>query len=142
MRLCLFCDARANTKEDAWPRWLISCIGEDRTAPTEYWNTVYAPPQTWPGPKFTTKHICNGCNNGWMSKLENCVKPPMGGLINDLSFRLDAEQQRVLALWASKTAMVFEGAKQDKNRFYSAEQRQNLRKMLAWCPRFAPGFGR
>ena len=33
----------------------------------------------------------------------------MGGLINDIAIELDAEQQRALALWAVKTAMVIEG---------------------------------
>src|SRR5206468_1171547 len=55
---------------------------------------------------------------------------------------LDAEQQRVLASWASKTAMVFEGAKQGKNKFYSLEQRQNLRRTLVPSPDNAIWLGR
>ncbi|MFZ0773049.1 MAG: hypothetical protein WCA49_22455 [Candidatus Sulfotelmatobacter sp.] len=58
-----------------------------------------------------------------MSDLETAVRPTMGGLVNDISMTLDEEQQRVLALWAVKTAMVIEGVKQEKNNFYSAEQR-------------------
>jgi hypothetical protein len=63
-----------------------------------------------------TKKLCRRqCNNGWMSDLENAVRPTMVCLINDIAMELDAEQQRLLALWAVKTAMVIEGVKQAKN---------------------------
>jgi len=54
----------------------------------------------------------------------------MGALVNDISMTLDEEQQRVLAQWAVKTAMVIEGVKQAKNNFYSAEQRSAFRATL------------
>ena len=48
-------------------------------------------------PKFKTKKVCRECNNGWMSDLETAVRSTMGGLVNDISMRLDEEQQRLLA---------------------------------------------
>jgi len=54
----------------------------------------------------------------------------MGGLINDIAMELDAEQQRGLALWAVKTAMVIEGVKQAKNGFYTQEERVAFRQTL------------
>ena len=54
-----------------------------------------------------------------MSSLEFAVRPTMGGLVNDIAMTLDEEQQRLLAQWATKTAMVIEGVKQAKNGFYS-----------------------
>jgi hypothetical protein len=65
-----------------------------------------------------------------MSDLEAAVRPTMGSLINDISLRLDEEQQRLLAQWAVKTAMVIEGVKQAKNSFYTAEQRSTFRQTL------------
>jgi len=65
-----------------------------------------------------------------MSGLEGAVRATMGSLVNDISIRLDEEQQRLLAQWATKTAMVIEGAKQAKNNFYSAEQRSAFRTTL------------
>jgi hypothetical protein len=65
-----------------------------------------------------------------MSDIETAVRSTMGGLVNDISMTLDEEQQRVLALWAVKTAMVIEGVKQAKNNFYSPEQRSVLRTTL------------
>ena len=54
----------------------------------------------------------------------------MGCLINDLAMALDAEQQRLLALWAVKTAMVIEGVKQAQNGFYTPEERSAFRQTL------------
>ena len=129
-RVCLFCTSRAGSKEHAWPRWLISSVGADTESPTEYWNTVTAPPHRWPGPEFTTRGVCQECNNGWMCELEGTIRATMGSLVNDISLRLDEQQQRLLARWATKTAMVIEGVKQEKNNFYSAEQRNTFRTTL------------
>ncbi len=129
-RVCLFCPNGAGTREHAWPLWLISSVGAERDSPTEYWNSVTAPPKRWAGPHFTTKKVCRNCNNGWMSDLEFAVRATMGGLVNDISMPLDEEQQLLLARWATKTAMVIEGAKQAKNGFYSPEQRSAFRTTL------------
>lgn len=127
MRVCLFCPNRAGTLEDAWPLWVIESVGADPVSPTEFWNTVDAPPHRWPGPKFKTRKVCRDCNNGWMSDLESAVRPTMGGLINDIAMDLDAEAQQRLAQWAVKTAMVIEGVKQAKNGYYTTEDRSQFR---------------
>jgi hypothetical protein len=142
VRICLFCGKPAGSKEHAWPRWLISSLSTDRTSPTEYWNSLNAPPKRWPGPEFTTRKVCGECNNGWMSELEGAVRMTMGSLVNDLSMWLDEEQQRFLALWSTKTAMVIEGVKQAKNNFYSAEQRSMFRATLVPPPETAIWLGR
>jgi hypothetical protein len=82
------------------------------------------------GTKIQDGEVCRECNNGWMSDLETAVRSTMGGLVNDISMTLDEEQQRLLALWAVKTAMVIEGVKQAKNNFYSPEQRSAFRTTL------------
>ena len=74
--------------------------------------------------------------------MESRVRATMGSLINDLSFLLDREQQKALALWAIKTAMVIEGMKQDKNNFYSVEQRHSFRSTLIPPPDTAIWLGR
>jgi hypothetical protein len=142
VRVCLFCPNRAGTLEDIWPLWVIKSVGADPVSPTEFWNTVNAPPLRWPGPKFTTKKFCRHCNNGWMSGLESAVRRTMGGLINDIAIELDAEQQRALALWAVKTAMVIEGVKQAKNGFYTPQERSAFRQTLVPPMQTAVWLGR
>jgi hypothetical protein len=79
-----------------------------------------------------------------MSDLESTVRRPMGCLVNDLSIPLSPDEQIALAMWCCKTAMVIEGAKQDKNKFYSEADRDNLRlrkemppDTLVWLGRYA-----
>jgi hypothetical protein len=57
---------------------------------------------------FRLKRICQPCNNGWMSRLENQAKPIVIGLMSGtLNLEsLDDEQRRILARWAGKTALV------------------------------------
>lgn len=71
----------------------------------------------------------------------------MGGLINDLSIPLSPDDQRAIAMWGCKTAMVIEGAKQDKNKFYTDQDLKNLRLIkaippdtLVWLGRFAQSY--
>ena len=147
MRTCLFCDNPANTKEDMWPDWLIRCVGEDPNSPTHYWRKTQSAPTTWAGPRFKVRNVCRVCNGGWMSDLENTVRRPMGCLVNDLSIPLSPDDQQALAFWCCKTAMVIEGAKQDKNKFYTADARRNLRSLaampsdtLVWVGRCAQSY--
>lgn len=147
MRTCLFCDNPANTKEDMWPDWLIRCVGEDRKSPSQYWRSTESAPKTWAGPRFKVRNVCRRCNGGWMSDLESAVRRPMGCLVNDLSIPLSPDDQYALAIWCCKTAMVIEGAKQDKNRFYVEADRKNLRlrkemppDTLVWLGRCAQSY--
>src|SRR5437764_2735784 len=57
---------------------------------------------------FKLRMICQPCNNGWMSRLENDAEPIVVGLMaHTLTIEaLDAEQSRVLARWAGKTAII------------------------------------
>jgi len=77
-----------------------------------------------------------------MSDLETAVRSTMGGLVNDISMRLDEEQQRLLAQWAVKTAMVIEGVKQAQNNFYSAAECSAFRTTLVPTMETAVWLGR
>ena len=51
---------------------------------------------------------CDTCNGGWMSALENRTKPILGAMIAGNVTTVDVVQQRIIAQWAHKTAMVFD----------------------------------
>ena len=57
---------------------------------------------------FRLKKICEGCNNGWMSRLEGRAKPLMLSLMKRARSLpdLDGEECRILARWAGKTAII------------------------------------
>lgn len=64
----------------------------------------------WPGDFGTRKvhGICKDCNNGWMSKLEERVKPHLVELIEGRAVTPDAETLTLLSTWIVKTAMTNE----------------------------------
>ncbi len=55
---------------------------------------------------YTTVKVCEPCNTGWMSDLEEQVKPVLTPLINGASTTVAAGHRRLLALWATKTAIA------------------------------------
>lgn len=122
---CYFCGRRGDlTEEHAWPRWLgkgalveptqsTRRIGFDRSSvdtyrelPTEVTNKQ--------GSVLTTRlrEVCRTCNGGWMSRLEQQVAPVFERMCSTdypLGFTaLEAEQVRIVAAWAVKTAWVRE----------------------------------
>jgi len=56
--------------------------------------------------------VCPTCNGGWMSQLENAAKPVMEPLMLGTHLpeqvELDSDSLRILATWATKTAMVMD----------------------------------
>jgi hypothetical protein len=58
--------------------------------------------------------VCGGCNNGWMSDLEAICGPFLTNpILSGSELELTVAQQRHLALWAIKTALVLEASRKD-----------------------------
>lgn len=56
---------------------------------------------------LTMKGVCQRCNSGWMSALENVVEPIMEGLFADADVDdLSASEIQTIARWAAKTAIT------------------------------------
>ena len=70
---------------------------------------------------------CESCNNGWMSELENAVKPFMAQMVfpGDMTF-LSEERRRLLSRWAVKVAMVNEFFKPDGRFYFSDSERKEF----------------
>jgi hypothetical protein len=126
-RTCIFCQQRGVSREHAWPKWLLSSIGNcNPSSMTEALLGPKNPSVTWTGPEVTVNCVCRTCNNGWMSDLEGRARPIVGSLLNDVSFSLDSSQQSDLTLWSVKTAMVFEATDRTRRWFYSDVNRKLL----------------
>lgn len=128
MRVCMFCQGKASTREDVWPSWLT------RRAPVSGTARIYAERRelnlgSWPikQPKLLVKWLCRSCNNGWMSRLESEAKPVIESILDDTLDNLDASAQMTLAVWAAKTAMVLEAVDSDRIWFYSEDERNLMR---------------
>jgi hypothetical protein len=131
MRKCIFCLGKANSREDAWPVWLVESLVPKRPSPTI--EATLGPnfqPITWGGRYVKVRYLCKDCNTGWMSRLESDTKPFLEPLIHDSASTLDFPQQCLLSFWIAKTAMVFECTDRTKNWFYSDSERQHVPR---WC---------
>jgi len=132
MRICMFCHEKASTKEDAWPLWLTKRFPTSSTAHMDAELGGRKLPN-WPTakPRLQLKWICQSCNNGWMSRLENSAKPIVESILDDKLKGLDTSAQSTLAQWAVKTAMVLEAIDSNRAWFYSQDERQLMRTALA-----------
>jgi hypothetical protein len=66
--------------------------------------------RTRQGSTFTKKIrvVCQSCNNGWMSRLENATKPILLKLVQGEPTVLDREQQTLLAQWIALKVKITE----------------------------------
>ena len=127
MRLCLFCSRRADSIEDAWPRWITNQF-KGQLAPVEAERGGTKLP-SWKvhQPTLKIRCVCKHCNNDWMSRLEGRVRPYLQPLLLGQSATLDSEGQTTIAVWAVKTAMVLEGMEAADKSGYSQLQRERMR---------------
>lgn len=125
MRPCIFCPNPANSKEDLFSRWILARvktrevlsrrIGDGEANLTE-------------DQEVRIPCVCNTCNNGWMSRLENKCIPIIGNLLEDISITLDSDYQKLLAAWAVKGAMIID-AEGSKPRFFRNDEREEFKKI-------------
>ncbi len=59
-----------------------------------------------------TREVCTGCNNGWMSRLEEAARPVIRRGVEAAhtgeSLSLTVDEARTLAIWCQKTATTYE----------------------------------
>jgi hypothetical protein len=128
MRDCMFCGGRVSTKEDAWPLWLLRRVRAD--GPGEMsGHRGGADIPTWKLAKsaLPLRFVCRGCNNGWMSDLESRARLVIEPLLGDEPHLLTLEAQQTVAVWAVKSAMVYEALRLHQPWVFTADERRQLR---------------
>lgn len=128
MRTCAFCGREANSREDAWPKWLVDSIAKNRSSQIEALFGPDVPDVTWGGRYVKVKRVCKThCNNGWMSVLEDSTQPFLEPMVHDVNAQvLDLSAQAFLAQWSVKTVMALELARPGNDWFYSDADRKHL----------------
>jgi hypothetical protein len=101
-RQCIFCLNQANTKEHVWPKWVLAVVDQDRPLRFE----LGSDPEFLFSGEFKIGCVCGDCNNGWMSRLEDEVKPCLEPMLHGSITPLTRSVQEKLSLWAVKIAMV------------------------------------
>src|SRR5207249_875584 len=101
-RRCVFDGRRPLTVEHAIPDWVRAYLpGEGDLTSTRgerEWRTKAL--------SITVDRVCADCNSGWMSRLEDRAKPLLADPIQSRRRRWTPREQRTVATWAYKTALM------------------------------------
>ncbi|WP_147305305.1 hypothetical protein [Subtercola boreus] len=76
--------------------------------------------------QLVAKAVCANCNNGWMSRLEDSFQPVFSRLNSWERFTLTDSESDIAALWAVKTAAMFQ-QNDPETRTFSLEDLRGLR---------------
>jgi hypothetical protein len=131
---CLFCEVNPGTShEHTWPDWMIrywDWIAKKRGQRPKLGHVVREGEnilRTFEG-KYTTSGFCTPCNTGWMSDMENTVKPVLLPMMEGRTTPLAQDAQRVLAKWALLKSLVFAQATPEMPPLPKSLYRQFFRK--------------
>ena len=106
-RSCVFCDQAPVTAEHAWPQWIGKVFAKAYGQADWKMNQQ---DREWTTKKLDgkVKRVCEACNRGWMSDLENAVRPILEPMILGLygQVSLSPDDQGLVAFWAVKTAFM------------------------------------
>lgn len=117
---CIFCPYVGRLhREDALPKWIGRAL-QKRVPPQGRWEALRIAVRSGE----TTRHhqrfvgnpsavklpvVCQErCNGGWMSRLEQAVRPILEPMIFDEPGSIDLVGQACLAAWLTKTALIHE----------------------------------
>jgi hypothetical protein len=144
---CAFCPSPANSGEHLWSNWLNKILpGRKRFTKRGDNKEIIG---DWVSPKldWKAKVVCALCNNEWMSNLENVhAKPSMTDLILGKSgVAIDRTRANSIALFAFKTAVVFDHLVSGRAPFFERSARHEFRNSLTipynvgmWLTGFVP----
>lgn len=111
-RSCVFCGFQGKLdKEHVIADWIadelagVADVGKGQHRRIRAFGELEA---KWPGEMHTSRvgTVCPGCNQGWMSDLENDVRSWLLPLLHKSDWTFKGQGQRALATWAVKTALV------------------------------------
>ncbi|MBB5985295.1 hypothetical protein HNP60_001269 [Sphingobium sp. B1D3A] len=113
-KLCSFCGNGTATKEHIWPRWAAQLLPDDAS----HYRTAFAGKALSPtellshkeaqgGVKtITIRTVCQKCNGGWMSQLEEAVRPWLEPMLKHEDVTITDIGKRLLAQYFTMKAMT------------------------------------
>jgi hypothetical protein len=120
LKVCEYCGRAGSSREHVWPRWVrehaLLTMGVEDVAVQDYvgHKEQRGRPReklAWRGGhsrlSLTIRDVCAECNTGWMSRLEQDVRPVLQPMIEGKSVAIDSQQSSHLQAWAAKTALNF-----------------------------------
>jgi hypothetical protein len=140
---CIFCGGGGVTKEHLFADWLREIF--PRTAKdTHTLGTI----ESWtPRPRLVQRikqghagsrkirKVCGSCNSGWIGIIDDAARKAVVPLIRGQAAVVDSGNQRALATWFSKIAMVGDSMRPDRSVVLQADRdwiRANSSPPLLW----------
>ena len=138
---CIFCGGGQLSREHIWPSWMKEYLP---VYPNNYRQEQFytftnkthlasrSPMLKRQGHTYdkTLRVVCQSCNNGWMSKVEEEAKSILLPLLKSQSFIVNSDAQIILARWMALKMMVAENSQADF-RVTPQEERNKLKSSLA-----------
>jgi hypothetical protein len=116
---CIFCQERPSnmTDEHVWGDWVTSHV--PRTMNKHTHANVFMPRPGEPDPadlrvragdplSSQVKVVCEKCNSGWLSGIQNSAKPFLLPLFEGAAHQIDVEAQKKIAAWITMATMTGE----------------------------------
>jgi len=132
-RPCWFCNRSGHAKmttEHAHPNWVLELLPGDEKSGTTIARSSHNADRQWGSKRQTgvrVKAICEQCNTGWMSRLENDARKIMAPfMVESDKNRICRSEQLFIEFWTLKTAMVFDAVTDAPRQFFSVEERTHL----------------
>lgn len=113
-RKCIFCGGDGLTKEHVLGKWVSKLVAIPPQGTRVYIDgeslmdgQLIRHQRRYPkNIDLQVRCVCKPCNIGWMAKMEEEVKPIIEILIRTQSYTITEPDQRLLSIWAIKTAIT------------------------------------
>lgn len=130
-RRCIFCGGGPLTREHVFGEWFRKLVGINEPRPGSVTHHVPGSAiehdfEAIPSAR-TARVVCQECNNGWMSRLEQEASIILTPLLQGQSGTLSNADLETLARWAFKTAYVLDAASPGSGASFPATHRYALR---------------
>ena len=141
-RFCIFCGGGGLSREHVWPQWSAPYIPKrpNPSHKTSVFTSSPADPDSYQLKKtrqyqgdlrnMMIRVVCEGCNNGWMSELEDRSKKLLLPLILGEAGVFSKDGQKTIATWIAMKVMVAEFSN-PIDVSSSFEDRAKLKKLLS-----------
>jgi hypothetical protein len=125
---CIFCDAKANSREHAIPAWIGKRFGMRavKLSPIYTFNLQHLRKQPVVFGSHRERICCKGCNEHF-KYLEDDAIPVVEWMARGKSITLGTAEQDVLARWGAKTGYALIAAEKDFRELLPVEHRRMLR---------------
>ncbi len=123
-KFCIYCGGTGMSKEHMWPDWLRAYVPRNVASWGQQAVTLYRTED----PKHIVRHrtgdphaaklriVCEDCNTGWMSRLQEATKTVLVPLLEGREVILYPKDQQLLARWCAIFVMTNEFAGVDRTK--------------------------